>query len=66
MVEEFDAVNIQVLLAAPSTPVCKALHRYGCFKRYSADRIFATVSSAVQYAKGGNKVVSMHAHAHTM
>ena len=59
IVTEFDAVNIQVLLAAPNTPVCDALNRYCFFKRFSAERLFPSVTSAVHYAKCGHKVVSM-------
>lgn len=58
VVAEFDAVNIQVLLASPSTPVCDSLNRYGFFKRFSSARLFPTVPSAVYFAKSGDKVVS--------
>ena len=57
VVREYDGVGIQVLLANPTTPVCKALNRYGFFKRYSSERLFPTVASAVSYARDGHRVV---------
>ena len=58
VVSELDSLNIQVLLAAPSTPICEALNRYGFFKRFSSARLFPTVANAVFFAKRGHKVVS--------
>ena len=58
VVSELDSLNIQVLLAAPSTPICDALSRYGFFKRFSSARLFPTVANAVFFAKRGHKVVS--------
>ena len=58
MVREHDKVGIQVLLAAPSTPLCKALTRHGFFRRFSSERLFPTVTSAVSFARDGNRVVS--------
>ena len=58
MVREHDKVGIQVLLAAPPTPLCKALSRHGFFKRFSSERLFPTVTSAVSFARDGNRVVS--------
>ena len=55
---DFDSINIQVLLASPNTPLCDALNRYGFFKRHSSEMLFPSVSSAVRYAKGGNKLVN--------
>ena len=58
MVREHDEVGIQVLLAAPPTPLCKALTRHGFFKRFSSECLFPTVTSAVSFARDGNRVVS--------
>ena len=57
VVREYDGVGVQVLLASPTTPLCVALKSYGFFNRYSSERIFPTVSSAVSYAKDGQRVV---------
>ena len=59
MVREHDKVGIQVLLAAPPTQaLCKAMTRHGFFKRFSSERLFPTVTSAVSFARDGNRVVS--------
>ncbi len=58
VVREFDSIKIQVLFAAPNTPVCDALARYDFFKRYSAERLFPSIANAVQYAKSGHRVVN--------
>ena len=58
MVREHDKVGIQVLLAAPPTPLCKVLTRHGFFRRFSSERLFPTVTSAVSFARDGNRVVS--------
>ena len=57
MVREYDSVGIQVLLAAPAKTLCGALQRHGFFKRYSSERLFHSVASAVRYAKDGHRVV---------
>ena len=58
LVADLDKLHVQVLLAAPNTPLCQSLHRYGFFKRYSAERLFPTVLTAVDYVKQGKKCVS--------
>ena len=55
---EYDSIGVQVLLAAPTTPLCHALNRHQFFKRYSSERLFPTIATAVAYAKDGNQVVS--------
>ena len=62
MVREYECVGIQVLLSAPTTPLCQALNRNGFFQRYSSERLFPSVATAVRYAKDGNKVVSFFPH----
>ena len=49
----------QVLYANPTRPICKALKRYGFFKRHSSEHLFPSVDHAVSYAKDGNMVVSI-------
>jgi hypothetical protein len=66
MVREHDKVGIQVLLAAPPTPLCKALSRHGFFKRFSSERLFPTVTSAVSFARDGNRVVSKNYRVYTL
>ena len=55
--KEHDEIGIQILLAAPPTPLCKALTRHGFFKRFSSEHLFPTVTSAVSFARDGNRVV---------
>ncbi len=56
---EYNYVDIQVLLSAPATPLCKALKDHGFFNRFSSERLFPNVATAVKYARDGNKVVSV-------
>ncbi len=62
MVREYDTLGIQVLLAAPTTPLCKALSRHQFFKRYSSERLFPTIATAVAFAKDGHRVVRRWLH----
>ena len=60
VVSELDKYYIQVLIAAPPTPLCEALNRYGFFKQFSSACLFPTVANAVIFAKKGLKVVSWY------
>ncbi len=59
VVREFSSCGVQVLLAAPTTPVCEALKRNGFFTRYSGEGLFPSVATAVKYARDGHRVVSI-------
>ncbi|XP_064398689.1 prestin-like [Halichondria panicea] len=56
MVREYDSCGVQVLLSAPTTPVCVALKNHGFFNRFSSERLFPSVATAVKYARDGNRV----------
>ena len=53
-------MGVQVLLAAPTTPVCVALKNHGFFNRFSSERLFPSIATAVKYARDGNRVVSIY------
>ena len=46
-----------MLLSAPTALLCERLSRQKFFSRYSSERLFPTVATAVAYAKDGHKVV---------
>ena len=62
VVREYESIDVQVLLAAPTTPLCDALNRNRFFTRYSSERLFPTVATAVAYCKDGNRVVRLSYH----